>query len=71
MHGLRVDADAIGVEMIAGILMLELKLAIGEASIAVDAAAAAAELIANHKVVECSGFDRVTSIRQCIFTPYA
>lgn len=34
----------------------ELKLAIGEASTAVDTAAAVAEQIANHRVVECSGF---------------
>jgi hypothetical protein len=39
----------------------ELKLAIGEASAAVDAAATAAELIANHRVVECSGFDMLAN----------
>lgn len=39
----------------------ELKLAVSEASRAVDTAAAVAGQIANHRVVECSGFDRLAN----------
>jgi hypothetical protein len=39
----------------------ELKLAIGRASIAVDTAAVVAEQIANHRIVECSGFDSLAN----------
>jgi hypothetical protein len=39
----------------------ELERAVSEASRAVDTAAAVAEQIANHRVVECSGFDRLAN----------